>query len=277
MELAKTTKLIEDIAQDKPKENNINVSPESNNKAKVKECTMILNLKRQFKEVQKELDTRTQELEALKKNMKVTKYHELFIEHKSAIEELKKITALYEISLQHNKVIDQKLADFSTLQEEFNKQQFYLITLNDNYNKILDECKLKNEEVSNFKKIILKKKEEIVKSKKSLKAQIAINESKNGKEVDNIKRFYEKKIQELTKSIQQLKKNEYKIQIREEEIINLKLDPNNKVDNLLITMKNKLQEVSFQNEKNLVLNKVLKDQVIELEQELANFRAKSTF
>jgi len=166
-------------------------------------------------------------------------------------------------------------------QEDYNKQQFYLISLSDNYNKILEECRFKNEEIINLKKTITDKKEVIIKLKKNLKAQVQINESNNKNNSDNyeMKKYYEKKIQDLTNSVKALKKSENKLGIHnsqnDDNIKIAKNESDNKADNLLIMMKNKLQEVSFENEKNLLLNKVLKDQILDLEQELINFRSKS--
>ncbi len=245
------------------------MSPESS-KFKAVETNFTINLKRQYKDCLKELEAKAAELENLKKNMKVTKFNEISIELKSTLEELKKITTLYEYTLQQRQALELKLNDFNTLQEEFNKQQFYLISLNDNYNQILDECKYKNEEVINLKKNINDKRESLIKVKKSLKFQIQKNENNNSKEYENyeLKRFYEKKIRELKSTIQVLKKNEAKYHVREEELKNIKLDPSSKVDNLLIMMKNKLQEVSFENEKSILMNKVLKDQIYDLEHQL---------
>jgi len=63
---------------------------------------LIVNLKKQYKEVVKERDAALQVVDELKKKYKLTKNNELEIMNKTYLEEIKKLSALYEVSLQQN-------------------------------------------------------------------------------------------------------------------------------------------------------------------------------
>ncbi len=65
---------------------------------KAKETILITNLKKQVKEFENELKEKKDEIENLKRNMKITRMLELTEENKILKEEIKKITALYENS-----------------------------------------------------------------------------------------------------------------------------------------------------------------------------------
>ena len=65
---------------------------------------MIIGLKKQFKDVQRDLKNKTTELENIKKTMKNTKINELNSEVITYQDELQKLKSFYEISLQQNAI-----------------------------------------------------------------------------------------------------------------------------------------------------------------------------
>ena len=100
IELSKKNKVIESINSEIVKIYNssggINIDAKVCMKAK--ETNLINNLKKQIKEIETELKEKKDELENLKKNMKITKMVELTEENKVYKEEVKKLSGLFENS-----------------------------------------------------------------------------------------------------------------------------------------------------------------------------------
>jgi chromosome segregation ATPase len=119
--------------------------------------------------MKKDLKKREDELENLKKTGKNTKINELTIENKELNDELIKLRNFYELSVQQNVQYEQKLQDFSILEDSFNKQQFILITYQDNIKKLEQDMKLRDEELRTIRNNLNDKSQQNSKLKKDIK------------------------------------------------------------------------------------------------------------
>jgi hypothetical protein len=119
--------------------------------------------------MKKDLKKKEDELDFLKKNGKNTKINELTIENKEINDELIKLRNFYELSVQQNVLFEQRLQDFSTLEDSFNKQQFILITYQDNIKKLEQDMRLKDEELRTIRTNFNEKSQQNSKLKKDIK------------------------------------------------------------------------------------------------------------
>ena len=93
MEINKKDKIIETMINDTQS----NLNTESN---KASEMHLVLNVKRQYKELKKVYEKNQQELNATKKNVKYTKINELNTENQIYNEQVNKLKNIYEHSLE---------------------------------------------------------------------------------------------------------------------------------------------------------------------------------
>jgi hypothetical protein len=129
----------------------------------------VLNLKKQFTEIKKELKKKSEELEELKKTTKSTKINELSIENKELNDELIKIKKFYEISIEQNMLNEKQLLEFGDLQESFNKQQYMLLTYEENLRKFENEMKTLSDQNRRLNATVAEKNQINLKLKKDLK------------------------------------------------------------------------------------------------------------
>lgn len=110
-EIKKKDKLIEDLLLIDNEREGTNLSYINNAKnlsnQKSKEFNLIVELKKQVKEFQKQLRLRDEEIDKLKKQSKMTKLNELLIENRTLNEELQKIKSDYDSSLMKSLLNDQ--------------------------------------------------------------------------------------------------------------------------------------------------------------------------
>ena len=197
---------------------------------KLFESKLINGLKKQFKEAKKELAKKNEEVEEFKKLLKTTKLNELSVENQTLIEEMAKIKEFYKICIEENNNKTNALLEFETLQENFNKQQFIIISLQekaDNDARQLE--KLKNE-ITRDKAIIAERNKKIsdlnriIAASKDYSKRASLNKENN--DIADIKSKYEKKISTMKADLLYYKnindKNESKKRDLEQEIKRIK-------------------------------------------------------
>jgi len=137
---------------------------------------LVTNIKKQYKEIKKELKKKNEEIENFKKINKISKINELSLENKSILEEMIRLKRLYEQSC--FKIIESEkyLKDMGDCQENFNKQVYLILTLQDNLKKTQADSLMKNEQIGKANQLITEKIKKIAKLKKDLKFQLEINE-----------------------------------------------------------------------------------------------------
>lgn len=152
--------------------------------------------------MKKELIKKKEENESLKRMNKVTKLNELSIENKTLSEELTKLKTFYDLSVQQNMQNEKDLKDYGLLKENFNKQQFIVLTLQDAIKRLQEEDQSRDEEYKKTKVQLNMRNEQIAKLKKDLNLQIQLKSklsSKEPNEFNNIKGQLENKVTELKK------------------------------------------------------------------------------
>jgi hypothetical protein len=131
---------------------------------------LILNLKKKYSELKKEHSKLIEEYDQLKKRTKTTKIMELSVENKELHEELIKLKNFYEISVQQNILNEKQIAEFSSLQETYNKQQFVVITYQENIKKLETELSERSKEIKRLNSLLNDNKIKNIKIKKDSKS-----------------------------------------------------------------------------------------------------------
>jgi hypothetical protein len=137
---------------------------------------LVTNIKKQYKEVKKELKKKNEEIENYKKIIKISKINEMNLEHKYILEEMIKLKNLYQSAC--FKILENEnfFKDMHELQENFNKQVYLIVTLQENLKKTQSDSLMKNEQISRSNTLVTEKIKKIAKMKKDLKFQMEINE-----------------------------------------------------------------------------------------------------
>jgi hypothetical protein len=276
LELNKKDKLLDELATDTQNSmiNHIeNVSDLYNqNKllSRAQETSLVLNIKKQFKELKKEFNKKKDEHEQLKKTLKNTKVAELTNENKVFLEEIAKLKTLYDFALQQNALNERNVKDFMQLKENFSKQEFIIINLQESIKMSNEGLMMKDEEIFKLSKQVQDKTSQVTKLKKDLKFQYQINERlinssnvKNSSEYLTMKSELEKKVSDTRKDMLYFKdlseKRDRKIRELESLIksggnysgVNgnknynneIEENPEEKVNHTILLLKSKLQEV----------------------------------
>jgi hypothetical protein len=293
-EISKKEKVIEDIVVDS--QNNVFGLNSSDFLSKAKEANLLFKIKRQFKELKKEYNIKCEELENLKKTMKVTKFNELSIEISALTQEIEKLKKLYLHSLQQNELFENSLKDYQILQDNFQKQHYLIINLQEGLTKSSEEIKEKDEESKKLKFIIEERNTFLKKLKKELQSsQSALEKMKQDKKENNelviLRNKYESQIADLTREmnrfrdladrkdrqVRELESNARKMipgETQEKtrffnynDIKYIQENPESKLDNLTLLLKSKLQEKIKENEKLKNKNKLLEEKLEMIEQQ----------
>lgn len=281
LELNKKDKIIEEILIDS--QNNMfsnNPLNESKVLNKAKETHLFIQIKKQFKELKNEYKAKCLELETVKKNLKLTKFNEMAIELKTYMDELARIKSLYLVTSQQNEINEKKLKDFDDLHQNYIKQQYVILTMQDNINKYDNEVKAKNEEINALKNSNLEKANKVKKLTAEMKILNEINHklSKDKKIVNDfngLKIKLEKQIADLNKEISYYKEmsdkkdrrlrdlesslknfgdknknqNGNSTQFNIDSIRNIQDNPEDKTDRTLLFLRSKLNETNSNYEK----------------------------
>ncbi len=136
----------------------------------------MTNIKKQYKELKKDVKKKNEEIENYKKINKISKINELSLENKSMLEEMMKLKHVYEQACFKIIESEKNLKDMGEFQENFNKQVYLILTLQDSLKKTQSDSLMKNEEINKANQLITEKIKKIAKLKKDLKFQLEINE-----------------------------------------------------------------------------------------------------
>ena len=205
------TNLENEINQkDKIIENMINETQSNTNQSnKVSEMHLVLNVKRQYKELKKAYEKNQQELMQTKKNTKITKINELNTENKIFNEQIDKLKNLYNHSKEQKQSLKKNVNDFDIMRQALSQKDYIILNFQENCQKMEAEIQQLNTEKEKLKNQTLKKEEMINKIKTKLENQSKENEKLIMKN-NNIKKSevyltaknkYEAKIQKLKKDI----------------------------------------------------------------------------
>ena len=205
------TNLENEINQkDKIIENMINETQSNTNQSnKVSEMHLVLNVKRQYKELKKAYEKNQQELLQTKKNTKFTKINELNTENKIFNEQIEKLKNLYNHSREQKQSLKKNVTDFDIMKQALSQKDYIILNFQENCQKMEAEIQLLNAEKEKLKNQNTKKEEMINKIKTKLENQSKENEklimnNNNIKKSEiylTAKNKYEAKIQKLKKDI----------------------------------------------------------------------------
>ena len=204
MEINKKDKIIETMINDTQS----NLNTESN---KASEMHLVLNVKRQYKELKKVYEKNQQELNATKKNVKYTKINELNTENQIYNEQVNKLKNIYEHSLEQKQSLQKNETEFDKMKQALSQKDYIILSFQENCQKMESQIQTLNSEKEKLKNQNTKKDDMITKLKEKLETQNKENEKLIMKN-NNIKKSeiflstknkYEAKMQKLKKDIAQ--------------------------------------------------------------------------
>ena len=108
----------------------------SNTFAKASEMNLVINIKRQYKELKKEYEKNIQLLEQTKKDIKNIKLNDLISENKSLSNQIEKFKNLYYQVEEQKQNIQINVQDFEPMKEALSKQDNMLISFQENCQKM---------------------------------------------------------------------------------------------------------------------------------------------
>lgn len=104
----------------------------SNAFARTSEMGIVINVKRQYKELKKEYEKNIQQLEQNKRDIKNIKINDLLIDNKNLYNQIAKFKDLYYQSEEQKKNIQKNVQDVEPMKEALSKQDNMLITFQEN-------------------------------------------------------------------------------------------------------------------------------------------------
>ena len=205
------TNLENELSQrDKIIENMINESQlNSNTFAKASEMGLVINVKRQYKDLKKEYEKNIELLEQAKKDIKNIRLNDLISENRNLSNQIEKFKNLYYSIEEQKQSIQKNVQDIEPMKEALSKQDNMLFSFQENCQKMEIEILNLNDEIDKLQ-ILKEKKEDIYnKLKKKLKIQKQLNEKlvmirdniQNTEVFCIMKNEYELKIQNLRKDL----------------------------------------------------------------------------
>ena len=172
---------------------------------------LVLNVKRQYKELKKAYEKNQQELNSAKKNIKFTKINELNMENKIYDEQIDKLKNLYEHSLEQKQSLQKNVNEFDIMKQALSQKDYIILNFQENCQKMESKIQELNSEKEKLKNQNITKDDMIKKIREKLEAQGKENEQLVMKN-NNIKKSeiflstknkYEAKMQKLKKDIAQ--------------------------------------------------------------------------
>ena len=198
------------LQREKIIENMINESQiNSNTFAKASEMNLVINVKRQYKDLKKEYEKNIQLLEQTKKDIKNIRINDLLSENKNLSNQIEKFKNLYYQSEEQKQNIQKNVQDVQPMKEALSKQDNMLISFQENCQKMEIEILNLNDEIDKLQIQKGKKEDTYNKLKKKLKIQKQLNEKlimirdniQNTEVFCIMKNEYELKIQNLRKDL----------------------------------------------------------------------------
>eukprot|EP00340_Litonotus_pictus_P012821 CAMPEP_0170536966 /NCGR_PEP_ID=MMETSP0209-20121228/102443_1 /TAXON_ID=665100 ORGANISM="Litonotus pictus, Strain P1" /NCGR_SAMPLE_ID=MMETSP0209 /ASSEMBLY_ACC=CAM_ASM_000301 /LENGTH=1224 /DNA_ID=CAMNT_0010838393 /DNA_START=149 /DNA_END=3824 /DNA_ORIENTATION=- len=221
-ELDKKDKLVDEIANTTNVSNTLGTGGINAFTAKIIESKLVINIKKQYKDLKKDLAKKNEEMEELKKIVKSTRLNELSIENQTLNEELVKIRNFYKASMKENQNKFQLVKEYEILQENFSKQQFLIINLKEKIDSDGKELEDLRGEVIRDKSGIAERNKKIEQLSRHIESQKEqakrLMNFKETNEFLHIKAAWEKKITDLKKDLFYYKQTSEKNGSRKKEL-----------------------------------------------------------
>jgi len=181
----------------------------SNTFAKASEMSLVINIKRRYKELKKEYEKNIQALEQNRQDLKNIKVNDLIMENKNLYNQIEKFKKLYYQSEEQKKSIQKNVQDVDVMKQALTKQDDMLMTFQENCQKMEIEIFSLNDQIDKLQNQKEKKEDMYNKLKKKLKIQKQLNEKlvlikdniQNTEIFCIMKNEYELKIQNLRKDL----------------------------------------------------------------------------
>ena len=198
------------LQKEKIIENMINESQmNSNTFAKASEMNLVINVKRQYKDLKKEYEKNIQTLEQAKKDIKNIRLNDLILENKNLSAQIEKFKNMYYANEDKKNQLQKNIQDVNAMKQALAKQDEMLISFQENCQKMELEILNLNEEIDRLHVQKSKKDDIYNKLKKKLKLQKQLNEKlkiirdniQNTEIFCIMKNEYEQKLQKLRKDL----------------------------------------------------------------------------
>ena len=198
------------LQKEKIIENMINESQmNSNTFAKASELNLVINVKRQYKDLKKEYEKNIQSLDQAKKDIKNIRLNDLILENKNLSAQIEKFKNMYYANEDKKNKLQKNSQDINAMKQALAKQDEMLISFQENCQKMEMEILNLNEEIDKLHVQKSKKDDIYNKLKKKLKLQKQLNEKltlirdniQNTEIFCIMKNEYEQKLQKLRKDL----------------------------------------------------------------------------
>ena len=198
------------LQKEKIIENMINESQmNSNTFAKASEMNLVINVKRQYKDLKKEYEKNIQSLDQAKKDIKNIRLNDLVLENKNLSAQIEKFKNMYYANEDQKNKLQKNIQDVNAMKQALTKQDEMLLSFQENCQKMELEILNLNEEIDKLQLQKNKKDDICNKLKKKLKLQKQLNEKltlirdniQNTEIFCIMKNEYEQKLQKLRKDL----------------------------------------------------------------------------
>ena len=198
------------LQKEKIIENMINESQmNSNTFAKASEMNLVINVKRQYKDLKKEYEKNIQTLDQAKKDIKNIRLNDLVLENKNLSAQIEKFKNMYYANEDQKNKLQKNIQDVNAMKQALAKQDEMLLSFQENCQKMELEILNLNEEIDKLQLQKNKKDDICNKLKKKLKLQKQLNEKltlirdniQNTEIFCIMKNEYEQKLQKLRKDL----------------------------------------------------------------------------
>ena len=198
------------LQKEKIIENMINESQmNSNTFAKASEMNLVINVKRQYKDLKKEYEKNIQSLEQAKKDIKNIRLNDLITENKNLSNKIEKFKNMYYANESQKNKMQKNIQDINAMKQALTKQDEMLLSFQENCQKMELEILNLNNEIDKLQTQKSKKDDVYNKLKKKLKLQKQLNEKltlirdniQNTEIFCIMKNEYEQKLQKLRKDL----------------------------------------------------------------------------
>jgi len=181
----------------------------SNTFAKASEMNLVINVKRQYKDLKKEYEKNVQFLEQAKQDIKNIRLGDLVSENKNLSAQIEKYKNLYYSNEEKKNKMQKNVQDINAMKQALSKQDEMLLSFQENCQKMELEILNLNEEIDKLQLQKNKKDDICNKLKKKLKLQKQLNEKltlirdniQNTEIFCIMKNEYEQKLQKLRKDL----------------------------------------------------------------------------
>ena len=151
------------LQREKIIENMINESQmNSNTFAKASEMNLVINVKRQYKDLKKEYEKNIQLLEQTKRDIKNIRINDLISENKNLSNQIEKFKNLYHQSEEQKQNIQKNVQDVGVMKQALSKQDDMLLSFQENCQKMEMEIFNLNDEIDKLQRQKEKKKIHII-------------------------------------------------------------------------------------------------------------------